>query len=50
MKKCLLILASLMFASFTATAQQVEFEDYKLDNGLHVILHQDNTAPVVTVE
>ncbi|NND10623.1 MAG: insulinase family protein, partial [Flavobacteriaceae bacterium] len=25
-----------------------EFEEYDLDNGMHVILHQDNTAPVVT--
>lgn len=29
-------------------AQEVKFEEYDLDNGLHVILHQDNTAPVVT--
>ncbi|MCF4100442.1 insulinase family protein [Gillisia sp. M10.2A] len=29
-------------------AQEVEFTEYDLDNGLHVILHQDNTAPVVT--
>ncbi len=29
-------------------AQEVEFTEYNLDNGLHVILHQDNTAPVVT--
>lgn len=29
-------------------AQQVEFQEYQLENGLHVILHQDNTAPVVT--
>lgn len=28
-------------------AQKVEFEEYTLDNGLHVILHQDNSAPVV---
>ncbi|NNE75524.1 MAG: insulinase family protein, partial [Pricia sp.] len=26
------------------------FEEYDLDNGLHVILHQDNSAPVVTVK
>lgn len=31
----------------TATAQKVTFEEYKLDNGLHVVLHQDNSAPVV---
>ena len=29
-----------------AKAQQVDFEEYKLDNGLHVILYQDKTAPV----
>ena len=28
-------------------AQHVDFEEYDLDNGLHVILHQDKTAPVV---
>ncbi|NQW37525.1 MAG: insulinase family protein [Flavobacteriales bacterium] len=32
----------------TTMAQQVKFEEYDLDNGLHVIMHQDNTAPVVT--
>ena len=31
-----------------ASAQSVSFEEYDLSNGLHVILHQDNTAPVVT--
>ena len=39
-------------AFFTGTvalsAQKVEFEEYDLDNGLHVILHKDNAAPVVT--
>lgn len=28
-------------------AQKVTFEEYDLDNGLHVVLHQDNSAPVV---
>ncbi len=30
------------------SAQEVAYEEYDLDNGLHVILHQDNGAPVVT--
>lgn len=30
-----------------AQAQKVTFEEYTLDNGLHVILHQDKSAPVV---
>jgi zinc protease len=29
-------------------SQQVEFEEYDLENGLHVILHQDNSVPIVT--
>lgn len=47
MKNYLLALASLLFVGHQATAQEVEFEEFDLDNGLHVILHQDNTAPVV---
>lgn len=33
----------------TAWAQNIEFEEYDLDNGLHVILHQDNSTPIATV-
>ncbi|WP_179348567.1 M16 family metallopeptidase [Winogradskyella pacifica] len=47
MKNYLLALASLLFVSHQAIAQKVEFEEFDLDNGLHVIMHQDNTAPVV---
>jgi zinc protease len=32
-----------------ARAQKVNFTEYDLNNGLHVILHQDKTAPVVAV-
>ncbi|WP_089380262.1 M16 family metallopeptidase [Lutibacter agarilyticus] len=32
----------------TAFAQKVAFEEYDLSNGMHVILHKDNSAPVVT--
>ncbi|MEZ7494803.1 pitrilysin family protein [Leeuwenhoekiella aequorea] len=48
MKKTLFSMASILFLSITSNAQEVEFEEYDLDNGLHVILHQDNNAPVVT--
>ena len=48
MKKCLFSLASLLLVGFSTTAQEVKFEEYDLDNGMHVILHQDNSAPVVT--
>lgn len=40
---------SLMAAAITATAQKVAFTEYNLKNGLHVVLHQDNSAPVVAV-
>lgn len=30
-----------------ASAQKVTFEEYDLENGLHVILHQDKDAPLV---
>lgn len=37
-----------LFVAGVVAAQSVSFEEYDLNNGLHVILHQDNTAPVVT--
>lgn len=39
-----------LFFLFTGAifAQEVEYEEYDLNNGMHVILHQDNSAPVVT--
>lgn len=33
----------------SAQSRQIEFVEYDLDNGLHVILHQDNTTPIVNV-
>ncbi len=38
-----------MFSALITSAQKVAFTEYNLPNGLHVILHQDNTAPVVAV-
>ncbi len=48
MKNKLLLTAISLSGSFIM-AQEVAFEEYDLANGLHVILHQDNSAPVVTV-
>jgi len=47
-KKFSLALCALLLTYF-GVAQEVEFTEYDLDNGLHVILHQDNSAPVVSV-
>lgn len=49
MKSYLLTMASALFLMGISNAQEVQFEEFDLDNGLHVILHQDNSAPVVTV-
>lgn len=43
------ITLSLLLASFMAKAQKVAFTEYDLKNGLHVVLHQDKSAPVVAV-
>jgi predicted Zn-dependent peptidase len=47
MKKRILTLTSVLLLVISANAQKVEFEEYKLDNGMHVILHQDKSAPVI---
>ncbi len=48
MKKHLFFLTAFLVISVSAVkAQKVKFEEYDLPNGLHVILHQDKTAPVV---
>ncbi|TMU55384.1 M16 family metallopeptidase [Flagellimonas algicola] len=48
MKQHFVLALFLFTAGNLMVAQQVSFEEYDLDNGLHVILHQDNSAPVVT--
>ena len=40
--------ACALILGVSGIAQEVEFTEYDLDNGLHVILHQDKTDPVVT--
>ncbi len=47
MKSLFAFTALLSLSISSLWAQQVNYEEYTLDNGLHVILHQDNTAPVV---
>jgi len=51
MRVRLLILLLVIFPFAGAMAQQgrIKFTEYDLPNGLHVILHQDNTTPIVAV-
>jgi predicted Zn-dependent peptidase len=39
----------LLLCSLTAQMNKIEFQEYDLENGMHVILHKDNTTPIVTV-
>ena len=52
MKKWFLLFSAgalVSFASLAQEARKINFEKYTLPNGLKVILHQDNSAPVVAV-
>lgn len=51
MKVRLLILLLVIFPFIGAMAQQgrIKFTEYDLPNGMHVILHQDNSTPIVAV-
>ena len=44
-----LILFFAAIALLRAQGNEIEFTEYDLDNGMHVILHQDNSTPIVAV-
>ncbi len=48
-KRFLLILLLMPVLSTSFAGNKIQFTEYKLANGLHVILHQDNTAPIVAI-
>ncbi len=49
MKKSLMIsfLGTLPLQSYSQT--EIKFEEYDLDNGLHVILHEDHSTPIIAI-
>ena len=50
MKKTILtIILSAVLLPFAASAQNIKFEEYDLDNGLHVILSQNHKTPNVVI-
>ena len=49
MKNTLTLACLLLALGASSQDRRIEFEEYDLDNGLHVILHQDNTTPIVNV-
>lgn len=48
-KKLGFLMMACAVLSFNTRAQNIKYEEFDLDNGLHVILHQDNSTPIVTV-
>jgi predicted Zn-dependent peptidase len=42
-------IAGALALSVNAQERNIEFEEYDLDNGMHVILHEDNSTPIVAV-
>lgn len=50
-KKTLLLLSGVVFTSqiIFSQSRKIDFEEYQLDNGLTVILHQDKSTPIVAV-
>ena len=44
-----LLLFMLPFSMLKAQEGRIKFTEYDLPNGLHVILHQDNSTPIVAV-
>ncbi len=49
LKQLLLLVLVILAGTVQAQRRPIEFVEYTLDNGLHVILHQDNTTPIVAV-
>ncbi len=44
-----LLIALLLPTTLAAQMNRIEFVEYDLDNGLHVILHEDHSTPIVAV-
>lgn len=43
------MLFAIAFGSLQAQDVQIAFEEYQLDNGMHVILHEDHSTPIVVI-
>lgn len=48
-KYSLILILSFVLISIAYPQENIKFTEYNLDNGLHVILHQDNSTPIVAV-
>ncbi|MGB4960380.1 MAG: pitrilysin family protein [Saprospiraceae bacterium] len=48
-KKLLTVLFSCLVIASHAQLNKIDFKEFTLDNGLHVILHEDKSTPIVAV-
>ncbi len=48
-KLSLVLLMAVIGLGASAQKTNIKYEEFDLDNGLHVILHQDNSTPIVAV-
>lgn len=44
-----IMLGALLLSGALSAQNQIQFEEYDLDNGLHVILHEDHSTPIAAV-
>ncbi|MTB49962.1 pitrilysin family protein [Lewinella sp. W8] len=49
LRRCCALLIMALWAAGVSAQTNIEFTKYTLDNGLKVILHQDNSTPIVAV-
>ena len=49
MRNALILICFFVVLGVSAQDRRIDFVEYDLDNGLHVILHQDNSTPIVNV-
>ena len=49
MKRLIMLVAGGLSILSLSAQNKIEFTEFDLDNGLHVILHEDHTAPIVAV-
>lgn len=47
MKRMFIFILPLLLSSLLFAQKEIEFVEFDLDNGMHVILHQDKTTPIV---
>ena len=49
MKKQLVAIAALVFVGNVWAQRKIEYVEYDLPNGMHVILHEEHSTPIVAV-